>query len=47
MQSKRSAVLPNRRSDSLILAGVEPGLDPLRDDPRFAAVLKRVGWRRH
>jgi DNA-binding winged helix-turn-helix (wHTH) protein len=34
----------NRRSDSLILAGVEPGFGPLRNDPRFGAVLRRVGW---
>jgi DNA-binding winged helix-turn-helix (wHTH) protein/Tfp pilus assembly protein PilF len=33
----------NRRSDSLIFAAVEPGLGPLRDDPRFNAVLRRVG----
>jgi DNA-binding winged helix-turn-helix (wHTH) protein/tetratricopeptide (TPR) repeat protein len=33
----------NRRSDSLIFAGVEPALDPLRSDPRFDGVLKRVG----
>ena len=33
----------NRRSDSLIFASVEPGLGPLHDDPRFSAVLRRVG----
>jgi DNA-binding winged helix-turn-helix (wHTH) protein/tetratricopeptide (TPR) repeat protein len=33
----------NRRSDSLIFAAVEPALDPLRDDARFNAVLRRVG----
>lgn len=33
----------NRRSDGLIFASVEPGLGPLRDDPRFNAVLRRVG----
>ena len=35
----------NRRSDSLIFAAVEPGLDPLRSDPRFDSLLKRVGWK--
>jgi len=33
----------NRRSDSLLSAGVEPAFAPLRSDPRFAGVLKRVG----
>jgi DNA-binding winged helix-turn-helix (wHTH) protein len=33
----------NRRSDSLIFAGVEPAFEPLRGDPRFTDVLKRVG----
>ena len=33
----------NRRSDSLIYAGVEPGFEVLRDDPRFTGVLTRVG----
>lgn len=33
----------NRRSDSLVFASVEPGFGPLRDDPRFSAVLRRVG----
>jgi DNA-binding winged helix-turn-helix (wHTH) protein len=33
----------NRRSDSLIFAGVEPAFDSLRGDPRFDGVLKRVG----
>lgn len=33
----------NRRSDSLIFASVEPGFGPLRGDPRFSAVLRRVG----
>ena len=35
----------NRRSDSLVFAAVEPGLEPLRDDPRFNGVLRRIGRR--
>ena len=33
----------NRHSDSVIFAGVEPALAPLKDDPRFMAVVRRVG----
>jgi DNA-binding winged helix-turn-helix (wHTH) protein len=33
----------NRRSDSILLAGIEPALQPLRNDPRFTAVLRRIG----
>lgn len=33
----------NRRSDSVLLAGIEPALAPLRNDPRFTAVLRRIG----
>ncbi|MFM8533700.1 MAG: winged helix-turn-helix domain-containing protein [Acidimicrobiia bacterium] len=33
----------NRRSDSVLLAAVEPTLEPLRGDPRFSAVIRRVG----
>jgi serine/threonine-protein kinase len=31
------------RSDSLVVIKVEPRLDPLRPDPRFASLMKRVG----
>ncbi len=31
------------RSGSLILINVEPGLDPIRSDPRFIEIAERVG----
>jgi tetratricopeptide (TPR) repeat protein len=31
------------RHPQMTLIGVEPALDPLRSDPRFAAVVRRVG----
>jgi tetratricopeptide (TPR) repeat protein len=34
----------DERSIDLVLAKVDPRLDPLRDDPRFQQVLKRVGF---
>ncbi len=33
----------NRRSDSILLAGIEPALQALHSDPRFTAVLRRIG----
>ena len=33
----------NRRSDSILLAGIEPALQTLHGDPRFTAVLRRLG----
>ena len=33
----------DERSIDLVLAKVDPRLDPLRDDPRFAELVKRVG----
>jgi len=32
----------DERSIDLVLAKVDPRLDPLRDDPRFKEVLKRL-----
>jgi TolB-like protein/Tfp pilus assembly protein PilF len=33
----------SERSDELFFVRVDPALDPLRDDPRFAAMLQRMG----
>ena len=33
----------DERSIDLVLAKVDPRLDPLREDPRFAELVKRVG----
>lgn len=33
-----------QRSSSIAQLKVDPGLDPLRDDPRFYSMLKRVGF---
>jgi hypothetical protein len=31
------------RSEHMLYLKVEPLMDPIRDDPRFAALVKRVG----
>ena len=33
----------DQRSIDLVLAKVDPRLDPLRDDPRFQELVKKVG----
>ena len=35
--------MQRRRESWMILLKVEPGLDSLRDEPRFDALVKRVG----
>ena len=32
-----------RREWRIIMLNVDPPLDPLRDDPRFAEIVRRVG----
>jgi tetratricopeptide (TPR) repeat protein len=33
-----------QRSEDLVLMGVDPRIEPLRSDPRFAGMLRRVGF---
>lgn len=34
------------RSEHMLYLGLEPLIDPIRSDPRFAALLEKVGVRR-